>query len=84
MALSDLDAAQIIKAIYNPESETLSISNQSGISPAAHDEINLTYVSGGPADGEIETVVYKNGGSTVSTLTLSYDGSGNLSSVVRS
>jgi len=51
-----------------------------------HDYIVLTYVSGGNGDGEIETVVYKTGGSggtTVATLTLAYNASNELDSVTK-
>lgn len=52
----------------------------------AHDYIEVTRVSGGAADGEIETVVYKTGGSggtTVATLTLAYDVNGAFQTVTR-
>jgi len=52
--------------------------------PEQYDEINLTYVTSGNGIGEIETVVYKNQTNTVATLTMTYDGSDKLSSVVRS
>lgn len=55
----------------------------SGIGIPEHDYISLSNYSGTNPG----TVVYKNGGSggqTVATLTLTYDGSGNLTSVTRS
>ena len=55
--------------------------------PEAYDYITLTYVSSGNGVGEIETVVYKtggSGGSTVATLTLAYNGDDKLSSVTKS
>jgi hypothetical protein len=52
--------------------------------PAAYDEIDLTYVASGAGVGQIETAVYKLASATVATLTLSYDGSDRLSSVVKS
>ena len=55
--------------------------------PETHDYIATTYVAAGNGIGEIETVTYKTGGaggSTVATLTLTYDGSNRLSSVTRS
>jgi hypothetical protein len=51
----------------------------SGVNPS-WTEIDLSNYSGANPG----TVVYKIGSSTVLTLTLSYDGSGNLTSVVRS
>lgn len=56
-----------------------------GIRP--HDYLALTYVAAGNGTGEIETVVFKTGGSggtTVTTLTLAYDASNRLSSVTKS
>lgn len=47
--------------------------------PTKYDNIELTYVL-----GNLGVVVYKLGSTTVSTVTLSYDGSGNLISVVKS
>lgn len=52
--------------------------------PVAHDQIDLTYVASGDGAGEIETVTYKLDAITVATLTLSYNGSNKLTSVVRS
>jgi hypothetical protein len=57
-----------------------------GLVPDAYDYIALTYVAAGNGAGEIETVVYKTGGSggtTVATLTLAYDANNNLSSVTK-
>lgn len=52
--------------------------------PAAFDEIDLTYVAAGAGTGQIATAVYKLASATVKTLTMSYDGSDRLSSVVAS
>ena len=50
-----------------------------------YDTTAITYVSGGAADGEIETVTYLNGVTPLYTLTMSYNAvSGKLESVVRS
>lgn len=53
----------------------------------AYDYCDITYVTVGNGIGQIQTVVYKtggSGGSTVATLTLSYDANDKLSSVTRS
>lgn len=58
-----------------------------GLSIPVHDYIAITYVVAGNGVGEIETVVYKTGGSggtTVATLTLAYDANNKLSSVTES
>ena len=55
--------------------------------PFGFDYIGLTYVAAGDGAGEIETVIYKTGGSggtTLATLTLGYDGSNRLDEVTRS
>jgi len=52
--------------------------------PAAFDEVDLTYVPSGPGAGQVATAIYKLASSTVKTLTMSYDGSNRLSSVVAS
>lgn len=52
--------------------------------PAAYDEIDLTYIPSGPGTGQIGTAVYKLATVTIKTLTLTYDGSDRLSSVVAS
>lgn len=50
-----------------------------GIVHAPHDDILLTYTG-----DDLTGVVYSYNGSVVATLTLSYDGSGNLSRILRS
>lgn len=54
---------------------------------AAYDYIALTYVVGGNGVGEVETATFKSGGAsgtTVATLTLTYDASNRVSSVTKS
>jgi hypothetical protein len=52
-----------------------------GFNLPPYDEVDLSsYV----AADKPQTIVLKSGGSTVATLTLSYDGSSNLTSIVRS
>lgn len=60
--------------------------NLSGLAPANFDHITLTYVSAGNGAGEIETVVYRQGGASgniLTTLTLGYDGSNKLSTITK-
>ena len=50
------------------------------------DYLSLTYVASGNGAGEVETVIYKTGGSagtTVATLTLTYDSSNRVSTVTK-
>lgn len=58
-----------------------------GFAIPSHNYIALTYVAAGNGEGEVETVVYKTGGSggtTVATLTLAYNASHEVSSVTQS
>jgi hypothetical protein len=58
----------------------------SGIGVVPCDYIALTYVASGNGAGEIETVTYKVGGAsgtTIATLTLAYDANDKLSTVTR-
>jgi len=52
--------------------------------PLAYNEIDLTYVPSGNGAGQVGTAVYKLASSTVATLTLTYDSSNRLSTVVKS
>jgi 2',3'-cyclic-nucleotide 2'-phosphodiesterase (5'-nucleotidase family) len=58
------------------------VATVAGLSIPEHDHIGLSYTG-----GNLTGVVYKAGGSggtTVGTLTLAYDGSGNLTSITKS
>lgn len=46
-----------------------------------YDTFDTTYYTSGNGDGQIETVIYKLSGSTVLTVTMTYDTSGRLSNV---
>lgn len=51
-----------------------------------HDYLSLTYVASGNGAGEIETVTYKSGGAsgtTVAVTTLAYDSNNKLISVTK-
>lgn len=58
-----------------------------GFNIPIYDYIALTYVAAGNGVGEIETVIYKtggSGGSTVATLTLAYNANNEIASVTQS
>lgn len=55
-----------------------------GFNIPPYDSSEITYVATGNGVGEIETVVYKNGGSVVATLTMAYNGDNKLSSITKS
>lgn len=62
----------------------LNVRTAGSLVPLAYNEIDLTYVVSGNGIGQIATAIYKLASSTVATLTMSYDASNNLSSVVKS
>jgi len=65
----------------------LAAKSASSLVSEAHDYLSLTYVPSGNGVGEIQTVVYKDGGAggtTVATLTLAYDSNNKLVTVTRS
>ncbi len=70
----------------NPAKEDGNLANLVGFEISAYDYIALTYVATGNGTGEIETVVYKTGGSggtTVATLTIAYNSDNKISSVTK-
>jgi hypothetical protein len=74
-----------LEASINPATEE-SLEKLIGFEIPAYDYIALTYVAAGNGAGEIETVVYKSGGSggsTVATLTLAYAASNEISSITK-
>lgn len=85
-----LPAAQVFTltppaAITGFATET-TLAKMIGFEIGAYDYIALTYVSAGNGAGEIETVVYKTGGSAgtiTATLTLAYDANNNITSITK-
>jgi len=57
------------------------VESVAGLNLPPYDEVDLSNYVAADKPG---TVILKSGGATVATLTLSYDGSNNLTSVVRS
>ena len=55
----------------------------SALVPTSYNEIDLTYIPSGNGAGQIGTATYKLSGVTVATLTLTYDSSNNLITVVK-
>lgn len=91
-----LDNAQILPRIYDSGTNTIGVTVPGGATlpvevvnsliPEAYDALALTYYSSGSGAGQVQTVQYYQGGLTgtlVATLTLGYNGSGQVSSVVR-
>jgi len=74
-----------LETSINPATED-SLEKLIGFEIPAYDYIALTYVAAGDGAGEIETVIYKTGGSsgtTVATLTLAYNVSNEILSITK-
>lgn len=85
MTRSLLDPGQILQSAFDADTSGLKTTNVSGsLITVAYDSIELTYLSSGNGSGQVGTVTYKLSGSTVATLTLTYDGSNRLSTVTKS
>lgn len=92
--LSQLDANQVIRRSGADLSDAgnqslptggLGVVNLGGtLVPEKYDQIDLTYVTSGNGVGEVETATYFLEGNQIAVLTLSYDSSNRLASVVRS
>jgi hypothetical protein len=73
----------VAEVVINPATDD-TLKQILGFDVPVYDSITLTYVSAGNGAGEIETVVYKNGLTTVATLTLAYNSDDKLSTVTKS
>lgn len=81
---TDLDHKQTITQAFVESQDAHRVINVGGgFITSSYTEIDLTYVPSGNGVGQIQTVTYKNGSIVLNTLTLSYDGSNNLISVVK-
>lgn len=84
----NLDANQIIRTTADVLDDGQLVQKVSVIGgnlvPKVYDGIALTYRNSAPGNGEIDTVTYSLGVATVALLTLTYDGSDRLISVVKS
>jgi len=83
------DALEVVQNPANEEKQDDIITELEAINSlveATYDYIVLTYKATGDGAGEIETVIYKvggAGGTTVSTLTLAYNGDDKLSTITK-
>lgn len=81
---SPLPAGSATAANQVTEIDLITSKLSGSLVPVAFDEIDMTYVAAGPGTGQVATAVYKLASATVKTLTMSYDGSDRLISVVAS
>ena len=88
--MSSLDSSQVIRSQAKIAADGGLVQktiNVASLVSETYDYISLTYVASGNGIGEIETASYKQGGAggtTVATLTLTYDGSNKIVTVTRS
>ena len=72
--------------VVAPAGQPLAVQNYAQLVPKVYDSISLTYYNSGNGNGQIETVQYYVGGlsgTLTATLTLTYNSSAQISSVVR-
>ena len=69
--------------LRNKRDNTIRVMSHNDFDVGSYDSITLTYVASGNGAGEIETVVYSLDGTTVATLTLSYNASNKLESITK-
>ena len=83
--MTGLDSGQVIREVYDPQADALQIREVAGkLISEQFDNIALTYVPSGNGSGQIQSVIYKMGGATVATLTLTYDSSDRIATIVKS
>lgn len=84
--MSKLDATQVLQQAYDDSASSLRVSaTVSGGSFVTEDfdEVDLTYVASGNGVGEVQTATYKLAGSTVATLTFTYNSDNKLATVTK-
>lgn len=83
-----LDADQVTKSVFDETNAALRVRGiAEGLVTQPYDYLSITYVAAGNGAGEIQTVTYKSGGSsgtTVATLTLTYNASNKIATVTKS
>ena len=77
-SLSQLDGTSTLKGSYDDELASFRMHNINSLIPVEYDELELAYTV-----NDLTSVIYKLGGATVATLTLSYT-TGKLTGVVKS
>lgn len=84
-SVKDLERDKFIEAGDNEPA--VRVINFANFIQTSYDYIALTYVSAGNGAGEIETVTYKSGGSsgtTIATLTITYNGDDKIETITKS
>ena len=91
--MSDSDSLQIfyddgvsISTSSKQDTQTTLLQGIAGFTVTGYDYIALTYVAAGNGAGEIETAIFKSGGvdgTTIATLTLTYNASNEIATVTK-
>ena len=85
-----LSGGQVLQYVFDPATTSLRVEpaagggSPTGLVDVPFNEIGLSYIIAGNGTGQIGTVTYKQSGTTVATLTLTYDTSNRLIDVLRS
>lgn len=78
------DGSGLLQPVSVDSAGVLNVNLSSSLVPTSYDEVDLTYVAAGNGVGQVQTATYKLVGVTVKTLTLNYNASNQLTSVVAS
>lgn len=76
----------VVVTVNNTGSDPVPVQVLNDLIPDQYDALTLTYYSSGPGVGQVDTVSYHVGGQSgtvVATLTLTYNGSGQVQTVTR-
>lgn len=72
---------QIAQAVFNPNSDSISIHDVTNLVPSAYNEMLMTYVN---TNSEPSLITYKLNSVTVAVIAFEYDNRGRVSRVFRS
>jgi hypothetical protein len=84
--LSNMDERKGVTTTSSGTKTALDVNSVGGLVTEPYDYIALTYVAAGNGAGEIETATYKTGGvagTTVATLTLTYNADDEIATVTK-
>jgi hypothetical protein len=80
MADKKSNPQQIAQAVFNPNSESISIRDVTNLVPSAYNEMIMTYVN---TNTEPSTITYKLNNGIVAVIAFEYDVRGRVSRVYR-
>lgn len=83
MSIEDIKDLEYQKFIDTPDGPAVRSMNYDNLVNVEYDSFDITYYTSGNGDGEIESIIYKLSGSTVLTITMTYNSLGKVSNVSR-